>query len=247
MGDLKLRDDLAILIELVKPRGERGLHMNAKKGFTLVWLFALIMTGCAPPKATFEISGSPDPLFYGSDCPLTVIDFTVKGPGEGLKINSIIVGYNLFDGSGKKVKGGTLSLSPYPGRPPIWYNDYITISVPGSEGSSAAPDEPILYFGEGYIEFAATIFAKILSPSIAGPEETYYFTSTKRIAVLPCLPVTIETIEQGPGDEVIIITRESPTATPVPEPTKKPKEDSGGGPPAPPACSVEPNNPNCVP
>ena len=227
--------------------------MKAKITVPAILLFALIFSGCAPPKATFEISGAPDPLFYGSGCPSTVIDFTVKGPGEGLKINSIIVGYNLIDGSGKKVKEGTLSLSPYPGRPPVWYNDSMKISVPDSGGSAPAADEPILVFGEGRIDFAATVYAKILSPSITGPDETYYFTSTKSIPVLPCEPVIIEPIDQGPpSDEVIIITPVAPpaTATLAPEPAKKPKGDpSNEEPPAstPPSCSADPNNPNCVP
>jgi len=205
--------------------------------------FALGITACGPEKPTFEISGSPNPLFYGVGCPTTVIDFTVKGPAEGLRINSIIVGYNLVDGSGKKVKTGTLTLSPYPGRPPVWYNDSMKISVPDSGGTAPGIDEPILVFGEGYIEFAATVYAKILSPSPTGPGETYYFTSTESIPVLPCAPsAPIEPIDQGPGDQIIIITPPGPTATPVPEATKKPKDE----PPAPPSCSVEPNNPNCV-
>jgi hypothetical protein len=216
--------------------------MRAKALTPWILLSALLIAGCGPPKATFEIEGSPNPLFYGS-CGTTVVNFTVKGPGEGLKINSVIVGYNLFDGSGKKIREGTVSLSPSPGKPPVWYDGHLIIVVPDSGGSAPAPDEPILYFGEGRIDFAATIFAKILSPLPAGPEETYYFTSTKSIPVLPCAPASIETIDQGPpADE--IITREAPTLMPTltPVPTRKPKE----GPPAP-SCSVEPNNPNCVP
>jgi hypothetical protein len=233
-------------------RGEGDPQMKAKISIPVILLFALIFTGCGPEKPTFEISGSPETLYYGGLCPTPVLTFKVTGPGEGLRINSIIVAYQLFDGSGKKITEATLYLHPIPDAPSVSYDASRIIVVPDSGGSVPTSDSPIIDFGEGHIDFAATVYAKILSPSITGPDETYYFTSTKSIPVLPCLPVTIETIEQGPGDEIIIITLDAPTATPTfaPEPTKKPKGDSGDAPPqppAPPSCSVEPNNPNCAP
>ena len=205
---------------------------------SLIFLGTLILAACGGrPEASFEISGAPDPLFYGGTCGATVITFTVTGPADGLEIKSIIAAYNLFDGSGKKVGSNSLHLYAVPGGTPITYDATRIIFVPDSGGTSPAPDEPILVFGDGSIEFAATIFAKILTPAPTGPEETYYFTTTKSIPVLPCRPVT-------PVPPTI-----APTFTPIPtvtpKPTKKPKDDSGG-PPAPPSCTVEPNNPNCV-
>jgi len=197
----------------------------------LFLLVSVLLAGCGPAKPAFEISGAPAVLYYGG-CGTTVVNFTVTGPGEGLKINSIIVGYNLFDGGGKKVREGTVSLSAYPGKPPVWYDDHLIIVVPDSGGSAPAPDELIEYFGEGRLDFAATIFARFLSPSVTGPEETYYFTATESIPVLPCAPSIFETIDPGPDIDVII-TREvptltlTPTAIPsiAPEATKKPKKD----------------------
>ena len=198
----------------------------------------VILAGCGPAKPAFEISGSPNPLLYG--CGASVLTFKVTGPGEGLKIESIILAYQLFDGSGKKIREATLNLYPIPYAPPVSYDASRIIYIPDSTGSSPAPDEPILDFGEGRIDFAATIYAKFLSPSSTGPEETFYFTDTKSIPVLPCGPVPIVTIGQGPGDQ--IITREAPTVTPTftPVPTRKPRSPR-------PACTAEPNNPNCVP
>src|SRR3972149_6791669 len=210
--------------------------MNTKGWIVLLFL-SLILAGCRPAKPTFEISGSPDPLFYG--CGPSVLTLTVTGPGEGLKINSIIAAYQLFDGAGKKVYETTLYLHPIPYATPISYDADRLIVIPDTSGSPVAPDEAILEFGEGRLEFAATVYAKILSPSLTGPDETYYFTSTKSIPVLPCTP-------PRPIPPTLAPTL-TPTATIVPEPTKKPKEDSGGAPPAPPSCSAEPNNPNCVP
>ena len=198
--------------------------MKAKTGISLFLLLAVLMTGCGGrPEATFEISGSPNPLFYGGTCGASVMTFTVMGPGAGLEIKSIIAAYQLFDSAGKKVREDTLHLNPVPGATPVTYDATRIIIVPDSGGSSPAPDEPLVIFGEGHIDFAATVYAKILVPAPTGPEETFYFTSTKSIPVLPCAP--------------------TPTVPPPPPaPTKKPK-----GEPPPPSCSIEPNNPNCVP
>ena len=203
----------------------------------ILLLAAMGLISCGPAKPVFEISGSPAPLLYG--CGASVFTFKVTGPAEGLKINSIIVAYQLFDGSGKKVKEASLNLYPIPYAPPLSYDASRIISVPDSGVSGSAPDVPILDFGEGRIDFAATVFAKFLSPSPTGPEETYYFTDTKSVPVRPCGPVPIVTIGQGPGDQ--IITREAPTLTPTftPAPTKKPKPE--------PRPTCDPNNPNCIP
>ncbi len=196
-------------------------------------LAGMILISCGPAKPVFEISGSPAPLLYG--CGASVLTFKVTGPAEGLKINSIIVAYQLFDGGGKKVREASLNLYPIPYDPPVSYDASRIIVVPDSAGSSPAPDEPILDFGEGRIDFAATVYAKFLSPSPSGPEETFYFTDTKSIPVLPCAAGS-PTLAPTPVPTL------APTLTPTPieVPTKKPKA------PRPP-CSVEPNNPNCVP
>jgi hypothetical protein len=168
----------------------------------------------------------------------------VSGPGEGLRINSIIAAYQLYDGSGKKIYESAYSLHPIPDAPAVSYDADRIISVPDSGGSSPAPDSPIIDFGEGRVDFAATVYAKILSPSPTGPSETYYFTSTKSIPVLPCslrVPTSTPTIDPGlPG-------LDSATIIPPGSYDQPPKQGEGGGPPAPPSCSVEPNNPNCVP
>jgi len=203
---------------------------------TKIWVVmlvaGLILISCGPAKPVFEISGSPAPLFYG--CGASVFTFKVTGPGDGLRINSIIVGYQLFDGRGSKITETTVTLNPIPGAPPVAYDADRIISVPDSAGSSPAADEPIIDFGEGRLDFAATVYAKFLSPSPTGPEETFYFTDTKSIPVLPCPPKPVFTIVPPHIDVTIL----------PPGSADKPKP-GGGGPP--PSCSVEPNNPNCVP
>jgi hypothetical protein len=195
----------------------------------LMLVAGMLPAGCGPAKPVFEISGSPSPLLYG--CGASVFTFKVTGPAEGLKINSIIVAYQLFDGGGKKVREATLYLYPIPYDPPVSYDASRIIVVPDSGGSAPAPDEPILDFGEGRIDFAATVYAKLLSPSPSGPDETFYFTDTKSIPVLPCAPGS-PTLAPTPAPTL--------APTPIELPTKKPKA------PRPP-CSLEPNNPNCVP
>ncbi len=207
------------------------MQMKTKSCFSLFLLIALMITGCGGrPVAKFDISGDPNPLYYGGVCATPVMTFTVTGPGAGLEIESIIVAYQLFDGDGKKVKEDSFHLNPVPGATPIDYDADRIIVIADTSGAALAPDEAIVIFGDGHIDFAATIYTKILSPSPSGPDTTYYFTDTKSVPVLPCaLPTPLP-----------------PTLTPVPVPTKKPKGDTGGGPPGPPSCSVEPNNPNCV-
>lgn len=212
------------------------------KVLILFILFGLILSACGPDKPTFEISGSPNPLFYG--CGPSVVTFTVTGPGSGLRINSIIVGYQLFDGKGTKVNEDTAYLKTIPDTPPVAYDTKRTISVPDSVSSVSAPDEPIIDFGDGRLDFAATVYVTFLSPPVTGPSETFYFTSTKSISVLPCTAVPVEVDPGQPGDitpEPWVPPTLPPTSTPGPTDTPKPRDDKGAPP-------CDPNqNPNGCP
>jgi hypothetical protein len=211
--------------------------MKTRNGIFLILLMALMLAGCGPAKPTFEISGSPNPLYYG--CGASVFTFNVTGPGAGLRINSIIVGYQLFDGKGSKIIETTATLHPIPDAAPVAYDADRIIPVPDSAGSAPATDEPIIDFGEGRLDFAATVYATYLSPPPSGPAETYYFTSTKSVPVLPCSSrstAPAPTVDPGlPSFEGTIIP---------PGSSDKPKPGGSGSPPS---CSAEPNNPNCVP
>jgi len=220
--------------------------MKIKPTIPALLFLAMIAAACGPKKAVFDIYGSPNPLFYGGLCPTPVLTLLVSGPGDGLRINSIIAAYQLFDGAGKKVDENTASLHPVPDAPSVAYDASRIITVPYSGGSAPSPDSPILDFGEGRVDFAATVYAKILSPSPGSLSETYYFTSTKSIPVLPCssltpTPAPIKvTIAPGPG-----LPGLSGAATIIPPGSYAKPTPVGGA--APPSCSVGPNNPNCQP
>jgi hypothetical protein len=205
--------------ELLKLFRQRRIQMKTKTGLTLVLLIVLILAGCEKAGKTFEISGSPDPLYYG--CGASVFTFTVMGPGSGLRINSIVVAYQLFDGKGNKVKEATLDLHPIPYASPVAYDADRIITVPDSAGLAPAPDEPIIDFGEGRMDFAATVYATFLSPPPTGSSETYYFTSTKSVKVLPC---TTPTLDPSAPPSIIIVTKfpPPPTAILMPEFTSTP-------------------------
>jgi len=84
----------------------------------------------------------------------------------------------------------------------------------------------LLEEGEGSLVFYGQVWGGW--PFMGGylPFKTSIHSDRKVVDVQPCLPTPIPTL--------------APTSTPIPAPTKKPKA------PRPP-CSVEPNNPNCVP
>ena len=203
--------------------------MKPKAGLSVILLLALVIAGCEKAGKTFEIGGSPDPLYYG--CGASVFTFTVTGPGSGLRINSIIVAYQLFDSTGKKVKEATLDLHPIPYASPVAYDADRIIVVPESAGS--APDEPIIIFGEGRMDFAATVYATFLSPPPGSSRETYYFTSTKSVKVLPCTPPASEptalplliVVTKFPPHPTAVLMPEftsTPTTTPTVTPTSVP-------------------------
>jgi hypothetical protein len=161
-------------------------------------------------------------------------------------MNSIIAAYQLFDHGGNKITEATVNLKPIPDALPVSYDADRIISVPDGGGSAPAPDSPIIDFGEGRVDFAATVYAKVLAPAPGAPGETYFFTSTKSIPVLPCglvkatatLPAAAFTIApefpSGLGKATVI----------PPSSYGKPTMESGSSVPS---CSVELNNPNCMP
>ena len=218
--------------------------MNKRSVFLFFLVFPLFLTACGgspptPGKDSFDISGSPNPLYYGGSCSTPVLTILVSGPGAGLRINSIIAAYQVFDGSGKKVDENTASLHPVPDAPLVNYDADRIIIIPGGEGS--APDSPIYEFGNGHVDFAAMVYATFDPKPSSGPDETYYFTSTKSVPILPCSAMGSTPGAGLPGGIVIV------TIIP-PVPADKPSQpDEGGGPPPPPSCSADPNNPNCVP
>jgi hypothetical protein len=202
--------------------------MKTKGFIILLALLSITLNSCGPGKPTFEISGSPDPIFYGY-CG-TLLTFKVIGPGDNLRINSVIVGYNLFNGSGGKVKSGTVTLSSSLIDPPVTYTGSLDFFGSDLSSPGSSPDKVVIDFGDGRIDFAATVYATYITPPSSGPDETYYFTSTKSVKLLPC----------GPTPTVAPIILVAPSLTPTPVPTKKPKDGR-------PSCSAEPNNPNCKP
>ena len=225
--------------------------MKKRIGISLIFIIAFLLSACGKPPPmgdVFDISGSPNPLYYGYCGPAT-LKFTVSGPGDGLRINSIIVGYNLTSGSGVKVKTGTVTLASSPSDPPVTYTGSVTFSIAGGTGA-VAPDVAILDFGDGKADFAATVYATLLSPPTTGSSEKYYFTSTKSVTVVPCLPTPTAPARPGvPGLTVvppILPPMELVTPTPFPialppGPADKPTKDNDGPPPC------DPNNPNCAP
>jgi hypothetical protein len=197
----------------------------------------LILTACTRdiPASVFHINGSPDPLLYGG-CGDT-LTLRVTGSGDNIRVDSIIASYNLYDGSGTKVKTGSIRLEPASGEPPVNYIGSVKFSLTTSLGGES-PDSPIFDFGEGWVEFAAFVDAWYITPPDGGPSKPVGHTETKSLPVIPCLP----------------------TPTPIPTatwtiapniPVEPPPSGSGDKPPeppiSPPSCSVEPNNPNCVP
>ncbi|MCE9646994.1 MAG: hypothetical protein K8S20_13415 [Chloroflexi bacterium] len=216
-------------------------------GLCLMVFLGLSACDYGSEKPVFDIYGSPNPLYYGGSCPAPVLTLRVSGPGEGLRMNSIIAAYQLFDHGGNKITEATVSLKPIPDALPVSYDADRIISVPDGGGSAPAPDSPIIDFGEGRVDFAATVYAKVLSPAPGAPGETYFFTSTKSIPVLPC--GLVKATSTLPAAAVFTLAPEFPSglgkATVIPPSSYgKPTKESGSSVPS---CSVEPNNPNCVP
>jgi hypothetical protein len=181
--------------------------MKTRTGITLVLLIVMVLAGCEKAGKTFEISGSPDPLLYGY-CNEPTVTFTVSGPGEGLRIDGVIVAYNLFNGDGMKVKSGSLSLTLSPFHPAVTYIGSVTFKISSRPGAAVLPEDAIMEFGEGKVEFAATVSAYDLSPTGG---VTYFLTSTKSVRVIPCGPTPPP---PGGGPK--------PTPTPVPSLTPTP-------------------------
>jgi hypothetical protein len=215
--------------------------MNKRSVLFIFITAILVLSACDYTTATpvFDIYGSPSPLYYGGLCSTPVLKMLVSGPGAGLRIDSVIAAYQLFDGSGKKVSSNTASLSPIPDTPSGTYDAERIIVIP-TGGSS--PDSLVYDFGNGRVDFAATVSAKFTSPSPTGYASTFYFTSTKSIPVLPCSslkPTPAPTIDPG------LPSISGPVLPPGS--VDKPKPGGGGGAPPPPSCSTDPNNPSCVP
>jgi hypothetical protein len=206
--------------------------MNQRYAISVLILSLLILSACGPvPDPVFHISGSPDPLMYGG-CGSNTLTLKVTGPGDNVKVNSIIASYNLFDGSGRKVKTGSILLKPSPSEPPVTYVGSVTFSI-GTGATGSSPDSLILDFGEGSVEFGAFVDADLIKHPDSGPYKPVGHTEVKSIPVIACLP--------------------TPTAPPLirvtivpPGSADKPKR-GGDEPPAPPSCSTDPNNPSCVP
>ncbi len=221
--------------------------MNKRRLVMVCFLPMWILSACGGdgPEPTFDIVGTPDPLYYGGACGTPVITFHVKGfLGDPYPIYSTynpIVAYQLFDGGGKEVKASTLALSPVAFVTPDAYSASQGLAIPDTGAYSAPPDSLVLVFGEGTIKFQAILEAEIrTSPTTVGPRKSY-FTTTKSIPVLPCStrpPTAASTVD--PGSAGI-------SGTIIPPGLPKPPNPGGGNqPPGPPSCSVEPNNPNCV-
>jgi hypothetical protein len=210
-----------------------------KRAFISISILSLLVLGaCAPsePKLAFDISGSPDPLYYGGSCGVPVITFNVTGfLGDYLysTYNPTVV-YQLFDGGGNKLKEGSLVLNPVALATPDVYHASQGLAISESGGSASAPDSLILDFGEGTIKFQAIIEAEIRTGPTTVGERNSYFTSMKSIPVLPCPPKPVFTILPPHLDVTIM----------PPGSADKPKQGGGGSPPS---CSTDPNNPSCVP
>ena len=189
--------------------------MKTKTGITLAILIVLVLSGCEKAGKTFEISGSPDPLLYGY-CNEPTLTFTVTGPGDGLRVDGVIVAYNLFNESGVKVKSGSLSLTYSPFHPAVTYIGSVTFKI-AAPGSVSPPYDAIMDFGEGKVEFAATVSAFKLSPDGGA---TYFITSTKSVRVIPCGPTPPPPPPGAPKPTVTPIP--TPTASPTPPPTVAP-------------------------
>jgi hypothetical protein len=219
--------------------------MKKMSAFCIFMMVLLVLSACdySTAKPVFDIFGSPNPLYYGGSCPKPVLHLVVSGPGEGLRINSIIAAYQLFDGSGKKIHQDAYNLNPVPDTPAFTYDADRMINVPDSGGSASSPDSPVIAdFGAGHVDFAATVYAKFLSPPASGSSETYYFTSTKSIPVLPCTSRT-----PTPGVPSISVTIASGSRPGLDLATVKAPGSDVKPPAPPPSCSVDPNNPSCVP
>ncbi len=203
-------------------------------------LALLVLPACEKdiPAPVFHISASPDPLMYGG-CGDT-LTFKVTGPGDNIQVDSIIASYNLYNSSGEKVKTGSISLMPAPGEPAVTYIGSVTFSIAAFFSSGGTPDSPVMYFGEGRVEFGAFVDARYITAPESGPWKPVGHTETKSIPVIPCLP----TPTVPPPPTATTIPTHSGGVTPVS--TGLP-ESASETPASPPPCSVEPNNPNCVP
>ena len=160
--------------------------MKTRYALILFLTAGLFLAGCEKAGKTFEISGAPDPILYGH-CNEPTLTFTV---------------------SGSKLKSGTLNLTYSPFHPAVTYIGSVTFKISSASGVSSPPVESIAPFGEGRVEFAATVTTFDLSPTGG---TTYFLTSTKSVRVIPCGPTALP---PGGGPK--------PTATPLPTSTATP-------------------------
>jgi hypothetical protein len=211
--------------------------MNKRPAISIIILILMVLTACDKdvPDPVFHISGAPDPIMYGCGNTLTV---KVVGPSENVRVDSVFVTYNLFNGSGVKIKTGDIPMISSPAEPPTTYIGSVTLPIP--MGSTDPSDlVSMAYFGEGKVVFGGFVDARVASSpstSLVG------HTEEKSIAVIPCPP----TPTPLPRIKITIVPPFDLTIAPKPS-TDKPKPGGGGVLPPPPSCNTDPNNPSCVP
>jgi hypothetical protein len=193
--------------------------MKTRASISLLSMIVVILAACAPKPAPGQIVGAPDPVFYGACSPHSVA-FIYELPSEDAgKLDPV---KNSVTAEYRLIGTGGIEVA----------KNSISLTSAGGAYTGTLdlnPLGPLLEEGEGSLVFYGQVWGSW--PFMRGslPFKTTVYSDSKVVDVQPCLPTPIPTLMPTP----------TATPTPIPEPTKKPK--------SPPPCSVEPNNPNCIP
>jgi len=232
-------------------------------------LFSLLISGCGPKGMKVKadrLIASPDPVYYdfaggsSSSCGSAILRFEFFWPIDAdldsrydppAKVE-LYLSWTLPSKSspdaGKLVMAAPSSIISEP------YTTSINMTEMASDYGFGGAEFTIEFYVKATGNYHASDFDKEAKGIL---QATIFETDKKSIKVWPCLPKPSITLEPGQftlTPSLTPIPSETPTTTLTPtrqptkekEPTKQPKEEEPA-PPAPPSCSVEPNNPNCVP
>ncbi len=249
--------------------------MKKRAAVSYIFLIALLLASCAPELKPGVVKGAPDFVFYG-DCSPTIVKFTYEIASDeditSTNLDYYFRGWGSSVIGGKAPTGlGYLELGGKHGylllkeeKSVLGSSDLLVGEL---DMNSIAPY--ILYGATAILSFTVTHEGGGTRPLLPGPiypGSAGFSFSTGEVIVQPCppaastitptstaaptLPPTFTFTPTTPPTLSLTPTL-TPTfipALPTKKPTKKPKENPNENPTAPPpSCSMEPNNPNCVP
>lgn len=235
--------------------------MKRKSVFLCLILFSIFVTTSCEDigiKVNDRLSASPDPVYYsygGGSCP-AVLDFYFYWPPKSydyrdhfIDIPEVVLRYDLTYSGGEKATGAYVTMTPPTSLGSLTDPSSLE-SMPYTASLNMSELSSDLKFGGRELKLDYSIKGTgsfIVHDASLGKDVPtrlhILYTDDKSVNVYPCIPTVPYTLE--PGQYTL-----TPSLSPVPSSTatrqpKKPKVKTAV--PPPPSCSVDPNNPSCVP